>query len=560
MRCAAYYRVSTDEQGASLDAQKAGAKAWCAANGGDLVAEYCDEGVSGAEWLKRPGIVALQADVKREPRPWDVLVVRDLDRIGRDVLRMGLLLETLQEYGARVHVWSTGEEVRPGSEHRALLILKGILAEQERAQIAHRTRTGLKQRAEKGMCVGGRPYGYNLERGPEGVAFVVNEAEAAVVREIYTRRAAAESGRTIAADLNRRGVPSSRAARDAAVGWCHTQVRKIAANPRYRGEAKWGKAGTKYRAGTKVPIVRDESQVVTCPVPSIVDDALWQRAQRNTEAARKVLGGHVHRGPKAKYLLIGNACCGLCRSPLATSRTSYGSGKGRQNVTAYTCLRARDQGSCTFKPRRITRLDGVVLDWLLGKVLAPDVVADGLAKARAEAAAAQVSGPSPALVELRARVEDLEKRVARLVRAIEDSDSPDVLTNLRQRRAELVDARRALETTEPPVEVAGADEEADLLARLTDLRPLVEAARSEAPELVRGLLGALLSGPITVTPEGTGRDLIFRLKGEARPGALLDLLVSASHAPDDTRGMATTHGRSPHTTLRSLRIPLRRTA
>lgn len=53
MRAAVYTRVSTDEQGASLDAQEAGARAWCEKHGATVVAVYRDEGISGP-WAGTP--------------------------------------------------------------------------------------------------------------------------------------------------------------------------------------------------------------------------------------------------------------------------------------------------------------------------------------------------------------------------------------------------------------------------------------------------------------------------------------------------------------------------
>ena len=87
MRVAVYIRVSTDEQASSAEAQETGALAWCAAQGHSVVATYRDIGHSGAEWKRRPGVIALEVDVKRAPRPWDLVVVRDLDRLGRDGVR-----------------------------------------------------------------------------------------------------------------------------------------------------------------------------------------------------------------------------------------------------------------------------------------------------------------------------------------------------------------------------------------------------------------------------------------------------------------------------------------
>ena len=169
MRVAVYIRVSTDEQASSAEAQETGALAWCAAQGHSVVATYRDIGHSGAEWKRRPGVIALEVDVKRAPRPWDLVVVRDLDRLGRDGVRLPLLLSVLNDHDVPMVEWSTGAVVQADALGRMIASVRAGLAEIEREGIAHRTRTALRQRAERGLCAGGGAYGYDHRRDADGV-------------------------------------------------------------------------------------------------------------------------------------------------------------------------------------------------------------------------------------------------------------------------------------------------------------------------------------------------------------------------------------------------------
>ena len=144
MRAALYIRVSTDEQASSAEAQESGARAWAEARGHSVVAVYRDIGHSGAEWVRRRGVLDLQVDVAREPRPWDILVVRDLDRLGRDQARLPLLLSTLADHDAQVVEWSTDRVVELDVMGRMIAGLRAGMAEMERELIAHRTRTALR--------------------------------------------------------------------------------------------------------------------------------------------------------------------------------------------------------------------------------------------------------------------------------------------------------------------------------------------------------------------------------------------------------------------------------
>lgn len=64
MRAAIYCRVSVDDRAVSLDAQEAGAREWCARQGHVVVAVHRDDGISGAEWDRRPGVQRVRAAVR----------------------------------------------------------------------------------------------------------------------------------------------------------------------------------------------------------------------------------------------------------------------------------------------------------------------------------------------------------------------------------------------------------------------------------------------------------------------------------------------------------------
>ena len=69
MRVAVYVRVSTDEQASSAEAQESGALAWAATQGHDVVATYRDIGHSGAEWVRRRGLLPVRPRMLRARRP-----------------------------------------------------------------------------------------------------------------------------------------------------------------------------------------------------------------------------------------------------------------------------------------------------------------------------------------------------------------------------------------------------------------------------------------------------------------------------------------------------------
>lgn len=521
-RAALYLRVSTDEQGASLDAQESGARAWCERAGHAVVAVYRDEGVSGAEWLRRPGVAALQAEVRAEPRPWDVLVVRDLDRLGRDALRLGLLLETLSDHGAALVAWSTGETVQADPMARAIVMLRGVLAEQERAQTAHRTRTALRQRAERGLVVGGCVYGYATERGPEGARYVEHPTEAPVVREIYRRHADGESARSIAWGLTARGVPAPRGAPH----WAPSTVHAILRSPRYRGEAEWGRVGSVYRAGSRQVVRRADAEVVRYAVPALVPGGLWRGAQERSSEVRAAAGRTAALSREPRYLLVGHAVCAHCGGPLGSWRQTYGSGPVAQRRVAqtYRCgwRASRGPEACSASYLRPQEpLDRAVVA-ALAESLDPREVRVAVARARELLRPEMLDARRG---ELEAAAREAERRVARLTEACAaGGDLAPLVDALRAATAALVAARAQLAAAAVTAPVLDLGAERELVALAADVAgALGEGLRRahggdrEAMRHLRGVLGAALPRPLRAT--WTGRELL--LEGALSPGRAL---------------------------------------
>ena len=100
----------------------------------------------------------------------------------------------------------------------------------------------MRQKAEAGYVTGGKVFGYDNVRVAKGqTSRVINEAEAAVVRDIYTRFANGEGLRTIALGLNGAGAFSPRAQQGRPSGWSSSSVREVLRRPLYRGELVFGK-------------------------------------------------------------------------------------------------------------------------------------------------------------------------------------------------------------------------------------------------------------------------------------------------------------------------------
>src|ERR1035438_9908775 len=190
MRMAAIYaRVSSEQQREehTIASQTAALIEFAASH--DLqvpqVWVFEDEGYSGAT-LERPGLERVR-DLAAEGQIQAVLAYAP-DRLSRKYAYQILLIEELARNGVETLFIKAPQG--SSAEDQLLVQFQGMIAEYERAQILERSRRGKRHRAQTGevSVLSGAPYGYRYIRKTDDApaAYAVNDAEAGVVRRIYT--------------------------------------------------------------------------------------------------------------------------------------------------------------------------------------------------------------------------------------------------------------------------------------------------------------------------------------------------------------------------------------
>ena len=147
MRAAIYARVSTLDQEPENQLQEL--RRYVAARGWTAT-EYVDRGISGTA-DRRPALDVLVRDAKR--RRFDVLVCWRLDRLGRNLRHLILLLDDLQAVG--IAFVSLNEGIDTGTPAgRLQLHILGAIAEFERDRIRERVLAGLERARRQGTRLG----------------------------------------------------------------------------------------------------------------------------------------------------------------------------------------------------------------------------------------------------------------------------------------------------------------------------------------------------------------------------------------------------------------------
>jgi site-specific DNA recombinase len=363
MIAAIYARKSTEQNGVADDAKSVTrqiehARAYAERKGWHVATEhvYSDDGISGAEFVKRPGLTRLLNALEGKSRPFDVLIMSEESRLGREQIETSYVLKQLTDAGVRVFLYlDDRERTLESAMDKVMLSLTNFASEMEREKARQRTYDAMPRKAKALQVTGGRVYGYRNVRAGSGVTRAIDTTEAAVIRRIFELYADGVGMLTIAHRLNEEHVRPPRGR-----GWAPSGIREMLHRPLYRGEVIWNRSQKIMKSGTKSQRRRDQSEWITLSAPElrIVDDALWQRVKERLDRAHGLYArnqaGKLLSRPRLKdesaYLLTGFARCSVCQGPIGTDLRGHGSQNKRHHVAAYACLDHKRRGAaiCTI--------------------------------------------------------------------------------------------------------------------------------------------------------------------------------------------------------------------
>ncbi len=303
---AQYLRMSTEHQQYSIDNQEQVIEQYAKDHGFIITRTYSDPAQSGL-WLKnRRGLRQLLQDVAGGTTAYRVILVYDVSRWGRfqDTDEAAHYEFLCKSAGVPVH-YCAETFVNDGSLPSAIMkALRRVMAGEYSRDLGNKVFAGQKRVAELGFKQGGPPgYGFrrmlvSSDRRPkqvlnpgerksiatDRVVLVPGPAdEIERVQEIYRLFTADKMGvKAIAADLNRRGIPSPRNVR-----WTHSVVEEVLSHPKYVGCVVFNQTTSRLGTGLRA---RPRNEWIICPSahPAIVDAHTFALAQQ-------ILGGQTRR-------------------------------------------------------------------------------------------------------------------------------------------------------------------------------------------------------------------------------------------------------------------------
>jgi len=532
MIAAVYARKSTEQNVAdeskSVARQVEHARAYAKQKGWtvDESRIFVDDGISGAEFARRQGFVRLMSSIC--PPTFDVLVMSESSRLGREAWETGYVLKRLLSAGVRVFLYLEDREVHADSPLEKLQFsMVQAFDEMERARASQRSIDKALQLARAGHVTGGRVFGYDNVRVDSHTERRINEAEAGIVRRIFQLAADGVGQKRIARRLNEEGVATPRAQQGRPAAWVLSSVHQVLRRELYRGAIVWNRTRKRNRWGEKARAERPEGEWLTVPAPHlrIVSEELWNAAHARIADARGTnRGGGRPKTTEPRYLLTGFARCSCCNGGLHVRSQQGGSPGRRIRARFYACTTHFNRGrqACGNDLRvRIETVDEAVLA-RLGEILTPSLADEVIVAVRELLAPHQLDPRAGVDAELA----NLERQIGNLTDAIAMGGNLSALVTRLQQTEE---HRRRLLQQRDEVGARFPLPAIDWRALERQAREKLASWRTLATRHVSGgrqLLQALLTEPLVFTPFDEGSARGYRFRGRATLDGLIEGVVN----------------------------------
>lgn len=360
LRAALYLRLSRDDAGAgesiSIGGQRALLRVYAAEHGWTVMGEYVDDGFSGTSF-RRPGLQRLLKDV--EAGRIDLVLTKDLSRLGRDYIRTGELAEVYFP-SRHVRYIAVNDGFDTQGPDNGLAPFQHVVNEMYARDASKKIRSALAVRRAQGRYVGSlAPYGYRKDPADKN-RLLADPPAAAVVRNIFAWAAAGVRPGEIAAKLNDQDVAcpclyrsGRRPGPDGPV-WTASTVSKLLKNPTYLGCTAQGRTRKpSFKAKVREPVPQAAWMVVEGTHPALVDRETFQLVERRNK-------GRTGKGT-FQNRLAGLLFCGTCGGAMVSAGTRR---KDSPAVLVCPVYKRKGPGGC-----RSHAIHYPVLKDLLGRVL-----------------------------------------------------------------------------------------------------------------------------------------------------------------------------------------------
>jgi len=337
----------------SIENQKELLRRYIAMQGWLETRVYCDDGWSGGNF-QRPAFQQMLEDAKAGII--DLILVKDLSRLGRDYVEVGRYTEDIfPALGCR---FVSVVDSLDSEDDTTMLHFRSLMNDYHLKDLSSKMKSALNARKRSGQYISSNPpYGYR-KSDIDSHKLVPDKRTAPVVRRIFELRAAGMAYAGIAALLNNEHIPSAKGGM-----WQYAIIRKILNNEVYIGNLIMNYTGSRtYKDKTKIRKPREEWIKVDKAHEPLIGKEIWEAVQQVNKRAREI---YSPTKPPEKGLFSGKLVCADCGARLtADSKVRHTKAGEERRTVFYSCGRFERSGHsvCSWHTIDENRLKGLVTD------------------------------------------------------------------------------------------------------------------------------------------------------------------------------------------------------
>jgi site-specific DNA recombinase len=324
IKCAIYARVSTDQQGDSIDNQVSQCQEYISRLGvqydSNDVIIYRDVAVSGYYTSVFDRAEIKQAIQDARGGRFKLLVFKEVSRVGRDKQENPAIIGMFEQYGIRII--AINDNYDSLNKDNITFDILSVLSEQESKKISSRVSSARKQKARRGQWGGEPPIGYRVNRETKKLEFDPEWKDVPVtVFHLYVNKGFGTF--KVAEYLNQKGTKTKNGNM-----WSRESVNKLIRNQAYIGNVVYGTrrnqlqreyddSGKMTKRKVQIRIDKTEWQIIEQAHEALIDKETFYTAQRI------LLSKSHNRTPRRAYHpLTGILFCGKCKEGMVCQKRS----------------------------------------------------------------------------------------------------------------------------------------------------------------------------------------------------------------------------------------------
>ncbi len=271
-----------------------------------VVSVYEDDNISGTTF-HRPGLFRLEQDMRNGVV--QILLLKDLSRLGRNNGRTLLFLEFAEEVGVRI---ITADGRYDSATNTELAGIDTWFNERYAADISRKIRASLKYKIQAGQYIGTAPYGYKKTQSGGGLE--PDPGKAFYVKRLYDLYLQGWGYEKLARLYNEEQVPPPRSR------WSAQSIMRILRSPVYIGTTVQGVSYKLSYKSKKTARLPEREWVVTRGTHTpLISEQLFLAVQN--ERQKREHGHANNRGRLSPYKNL--VYCGYCGSKMYSKAKGY---------------------------------------------------------------------------------------------------------------------------------------------------------------------------------------------------------------------------------------------